>query len=502
MLSVHACISRPDDRGAHTSMHNRSSVPTIPCFNHVARHSGRHPLLLTALASLLYACGGGGQDDDGGNNGEGTGEPAPKVPLVPGYVVDCTPEIADDPMVCITKEDWSCSHTSYYVRESICARLYGGTPSDYDGQPELSKFDPDGGGPLMPVSELDCVSLPEGVLSGYEGIFNCDDCRVCGNQLYGYLNIGYAQQYGWDEIKSCPGSYEELSAPGGQCFEGDGEQTPTTSDGDDGGDGGGVEGVWKCTGSGTISGTMVDTDIQTKTEVFMSGQTPDCVNATDAEDALGSCIELCSYKDMSYADEAANSDSKNWWSFPCEDLGNFVPVEANDLNECSGGGPMWMTLPSPFSATATLTIGGATAHSDQMSGLMNFTIGKCPEGGGPCEVSITELQVGPRTVHGVYRDADAGSAPFTVADLELDLLQPVLGEMDRDTGAIRFPDEDLFASISTGITSLDGKPLSEGVEQKLFIVEGAEGTWDGRHLQLKLRWIGAGMSLSLQLNAD
>lgn len=99
MLSVHACISRPDDRGDHTSMHNRSSVPTIPCFNRIASHSGRHPLLLTALASFLYACGGGGQDEDSGNNGESTGDPGSKDPLVPGYVVDCTPEIADDAMV-------------------------------------------------------------------------------------------------------------------------------------------------------------------------------------------------------------------------------------------------------------------------------------------------------------------------------------------------------------------------------------------------------------------
>jgi len=89
----------------------------------------------------------------------------------------------------------------------------------------------------------------------------------------------------------------------------------------------------------------------------------------------------------------------------------------------------------------------------------------------------------------------------TVADLELDLLQPVLGEMDPATGVVRFPGKDLFASISAGSTALDGKPLSEGVERALFIVEGAEGTWDGRQLTLDLRWVGAGMSLSLELSA-
>lgn len=62
------------------------------------------------------------------------------------------------------------------------------------------------------------------------------------------------------------------------------------------------------------------------------------------------------------------------------------------------------------------------------------------------------------------------------------------------------PGKDLFASISAGRTALDGKPLSEGVERALFIVEGAEGTWDGRQLTLDLRWVGVGMSLSLKLS--
>jgi len=481
-------------------MHDQFSASTTAHSTSFARHLGRVCILTTIVTGLCASasggCGGGDMGvTDGGGPGDTDGGPA----VVPGYVVDCTPEVQGDPMVCITKDDWDCSQRGFYVRESICALVLNGTPSEYDGKPQMSTIDLDGDGPQMPVGDIDCVNLPDGVLSGYQGLSSCDDCRVCGNQLQGYNSIGFGKGYGWDDLAFCPGSYEDLGAPGGLCVDGDDEPTPTTSAGDDGG--GDSEGLWKCTGSSTIKGTMIDTDIQTQTEVSMSGPTPDCVNAMDAMDALESCIDLCEYKDGSYAQEAANSDSKNWQSFPCADLGNFTPLEAADANECSGGGPMWMTLPSPFTATATLTVGGATAQSDQLSGLMDFTIGKCPGRGAPCDVSITELRVGPRTVHGLYRDAEASTAHFTVADLELDLLQPVLGEMDPATGVVRFPGKDLFASISAGSTALDGKPLSEGVERALFIVEGAEGTWDGRQLTLDLRWIGAGMSLSLELSA-
>jgi hypothetical protein len=90
---------------------------------------------------------------------------------------------------------------------------------------------------------------------------------------------------------------------------------------------------------------------------------------------------------------------------------------------------------------------------------------------------------------------------LTIADLEVRLLQPVLGRWDRTTGIVTFPGKDLFATISTGVITHDGGTLSSGLDRSLFEVEGAHGTWDGRQLALDLPWRRDGLSLSLQINA-
>lgn len=479
-------------------MYKKSPVSNMLMSSHVARAHHQRRLASAALTALLCACGGGGGSGDGAGGDGGAGDTDGAF-AIPGYVIDCTPEIAGDPMVCVSKDDWECSQSDYYVRESICARLFSGTPSEFDGKPQMSTIDLDGAGPQMPVGELDCANLPDEVVSGYESLSSCNECRVCGNQLWGQVSVRPYTKYGWDELAFCPDNYDDLNA--GLCMEDNDEQTPTTGEGDDSGGDTDAEALWKCMGSWTIMGTMVDTDLQLKDEIYMSGPAPDCVNATNAEGALASCIELCEFKDLSYATEAANSDSKNWESFPCVDLGNFTPLVAADANECAGGGPMWMTVPLPFAATAHLSTAGATAQTDQLSGLLDFALGECSAGGTHCEVSLSKLRVGPRTVHGMYRDGNAATAPFALTHLELDLLQPVSGQMDPRTGQVRFPGR-FFAAISAAQASLDGKPLSEGIDRAVFIVEGAEGTWNGHQLFLNLRWAGvAGMSASLRLTA-
>lgn len=195
--------TRPNVRLDHRPLHL-----VCPRFQ-AGLHPDRHPH--RPVRQHQRGCGGGELGVTGG--GDTDGEPA----AVPGYVVDCTPEIQGDPMVCITKEDWNCSQRDFYVRESICALLFNGVPSEYDGKPQMSTIDLDGKGPQMPVGEFDCVNLPEGVLSGYQGLLSCDDCRVCGNQLEGYNSIGYGKGYGWDDLAFCPDNYEALGGPGGLC---------------------------------------------------------------------------------------------------------------------------------------------------------------------------------------------------------------------------------------------------------------------------------------------
>lgn len=471
----------------HTPTNHRFS------FSHVILTRACLPALIT-IACIGAACGGGGgegeTDDTGGDVKPG---------YFPGYVVDCLPESPKESLVCIPKPDWDCAVRGHYFRESICANILGGTPGGYDEKPEIVKFDPDGAGPEEPTSDIYCDNPPEGVLWNDQGPAPCTDCNVCTMQLQGYYKWGFQQGYGWDEYAWCPGTYDEIAE---EICDGGGPMDPPTTGGDDDGGMGGT-GIWKCMGSWTISGTMNETSLpQSSTEIFMSPNgIPDCVNATDESDAETMCSSLCQTKNEIYEQEANNSASKNWVPFNCGDLDAFTPVEASDPSECSGGGPMALTDPVPFTANATLKIGGTTTRSDQLGGLMEFTIEECPVTRQSCDVSITEIRADARTVHGVHTDSSGAPLSFTIADLEVRMLQPVLGQWERTTGIVTFPGKDLFATISTGEITLDGAPLSSGLDRSLFEVEGAHGTWDGRQLALDLPWRKDGLSLSLQINA-
>lgn len=474
-------------------MHDHSFVPNTLLSNLVAgaRHP-RHVVTTAALGLLLTACGGGTTTTDGGDT-EG-------LVAVPGYVVDCTPEIADDPLMCMAKVDWNCPQRDFYVRESYCARLTEGpgTPSEYKGVPKLTVYDPDGpDGPLAPISDLDCADTPDDMLSTWDGGFGCDDCRVCDMQIVGNIAKSKIQDYGWDEIPFCPETQADNAA--GELCGGD-EPTPTTGDEEDPNTGG--SGLWKCMGSWTIMGTMIETDLpQSKIDVYMSPPNiPKCVNATDEADARGNCFDVCDFIDGSYEKEAANSDSKNWVPFHCADLNEYTPLETFNPFECEGGGPM-NPPPTPFMATGRLVMGDLTATTDQLSGSLDFTIGTCNQSG-TCTVTLGALNAGPRTTQGQIASSSGKATSFAVADLSVALLQPALGELDPRTGAVKFSGEGLFASVSTGVATLDDAPISDGLHEATFVVKDAQGRWDGRHLTLDLDWSVGGAALTLRIIAD
>lgn len=160
--------------------------------------------LLTA--AFVGACG-----DSGG--GGTAGEPPPDTP---GFVVECNKDLMGDQLVCMSPEDWNCSVQGHYVRESICARLWGGTPADYDDKVVLSKDDRFEG-------TFDCAHLPEPVeddpetpedetvpeiLLGVGLGTGCDNCRVCDSQLAGWFANG-APDDAWNEFPACPGKAED-----------------------------------------------------------------------------------------------------------------------------------------------------------------------------------------------------------------------------------------------------------------------------------------------------
>lgn len=433
----------------------------------------------------------------------------PQDPVLAGYAVDCTPEKPDDDLLCVPKADWECEHKDYYVRESICARFYGGTPSEYDGLPKLAKIDPDGDGPKAPTADLNCYDLPKGVKSGNQNVSGCDDCRVCGNQADGYINVGQAQGYGWDEYPWCPIDSNELAAPGGLCNPDGGEPTtgqvePTTGGEEptDGQPGMGDPGVWICMGSWTISGVMTDSfGFETETVIpFANTGAPACVEATDQSSALDACIKLCEAENAVHVQDDINNDYQVWDpQFDCTILNGWTHEETSDPSVCMGGGPNHLTDAKPFTVEATLEIGDKMGTSDGMSGLVDFEVGECPRAGS-CQVSLKDLRTWSQTVRGELNTTDGSSLPFEVTDVEVRLLQPALGVLDRSTGEVTFRD-DMFASISTGSASLVGAPLTDGLDRAAFVIEGARGRLDGRQLTLHLEWASEGVRLSLRLLA-
>ena len=446
-------------------------------------------LVVTALACVSAACG----------TLEGEGDEIVEPGFIPGYAVDCRPEDPKEPLVCIPQANWECPLRGNYFREAACAEALGGTPSEYDGKPEIVKVDPDGVGPAEPTTGIHCDALPEGVIAGPLDSPPCDDCNVCTLQLHGHDKWAVKQGYGWDEFPWCPDSYDSIFEQ--ICSSGESAGTPTTGADDSGGPD--DSGIWKCMGSWTVIGTMHETNPpESWTETPMSPfGIPDCVLATDEVDAEGACISLCKAKDEGYSQIAEASDWKIWEHFDCAVLEPFTPIETNDPSECAGGGPMALTDPAPFTANGILKIGETTATSDQLGGLMEFTIDTCPEGQGWCDVSITEIRTDARTVNGVHVGRSGVKAAFTITDLEVRMLQPVLGQWERRTGLVTFPGEDLFATISTGEVTLDGALISHGLDHVLFEVEHAQGKWDGQQLTLELPWRKDGLAMSLQLTS-
>lgn len=434
----------------------------------------------TATAALLAALAGCGDNIWGP-----IVTPTPNT--LPGYAIDCTPLISDDPLVCIPQDDWTCGQADYYLRKSICAGFFDGTPSDYVGDkaPEMSEYDADGAGPMKPITVLDCGQLPDDVLNGWTGGEGCDNCRICEEQISKSV---YAdpKTNEWTELEICPATNDQLHQPGGLCESNGGDATPTTSDGE----GEPAPGLWKCMGSWTIEGTTIETN-PPESEI-VSPLSPDgvpvCVNATDASDATANCISYCNEVDQWYEDQAMNSDFKLWVPFPCDDLANFIPLATNDPSECWDGVPMNPQTPTPFAAEAILTLGDSSATAEAIRGSMQFSIGACSDDEDTCDLEVTELRAQQPTLHGEYQVTRSESLDFAVHGLETQMLQPLRGKLTRSSGAVSFAGERLFTTISVANVTLAGKPISAGHTRELFVVDDLSGAWDGQHLTLRLQW--------------
>ncbi|MCY1055490.1 hypothetical protein [Nannocystis sp. SCPEA4] len=483
-----------------------------------------------SLLSLLVAtaCGMVGCGDDGTTSS--TTEGPPPDPLVPGMAVDCLKGDSENALVCMTLEDVSCSipYAIHYRREAICALVLGGTPADYDGQTVLRdvKLSED----ASPSHGIDCANLDDildennqevEVLLGvgaYPDV--CSYCRFCENQLYlrADWEITHPNTPGWDEL-TCENIYD----PGGVCdVEGvenptTGEPDPTEGDPTEGDPTGGPEEqpvTWRCDGSTDVCATLHNSDLNTNNAICVSEVLPACVVAT-SDTVRGECFSHCEIKDGEY-ETKYNTNTGDEYVYmgplPC---GNFLdsapamsktpdPVKVlNQQLECYAGGPMQSGAPAPFSATAELVFPsgiGGTATSELLSGLMSFTIGPCAS---TCEVSLDELKFSPSPVVGVYTytgSAGPVSIPFTMRNLEAELLQPLQGELDPVTGAITFPGERVFMRVAAGETDIDST-LMPGFEDALFVTPNIEGYWDGTNLTLDLDWAysSGGLQFSIEL---
>lgn len=412
---------------------------------------------------------------------------------------------------------WGCPlpQGEYYIREAVCAQFWGGTPADYDGKPALKtgKFDgyidcadhPDANAPIEddPMTEED-EYLPE-IRNGWNwGDSDCSDCQVCDLQLAGWWDENGPEGV-WDEIPWCPGkggppSFPDYDALNAYC----GLPSPTTGEDPTGGP---SSGVWACVGSANICGTLSDScPPPSETQTCMSTSISDCVIA-DQSSAKSKCQELCDNKNGLYV--GMENECKTWNpQFDCSP-DNFDPYEVVDpMTECSNGGPMWFQDPAPFTVMGELSLGDGTASTNSLGGLMDLSVGPCPNG--LCDVSLNDIYATASEVHGVYTTEDGQGMstllPFVISDLEIRLLQPLLGEVNKKTKgknkAVVFPGEDLFVTISTGSTALDGMPLSAGIDHEVFVIKDVQGTMYDHKLTLDLHWETEAMSLWIQIAGE
>lgn len=450
------------------------------------RASKRRQVSLICGSLLLdLACGDSGYTPPPGN------PPAD----VPGYYVDCDPTSPDEPLICMRQQDWLCPIRDNYIPEALCAYVHGGTPSQYDMKPELVEFNGD--------MSLDCADLPDGVLESFWTPTECTDCYACGVQSAGKQK--WPMVDGWNELPwctmavGCPMPDDGIPTTGETPTSGGDETSGDATSGDETGVGEG-SGIWICNGSPMIWGTMQDSIPPSwQKDISMAGGlVPDCVYATEMY-ADENCLKLCETKDALYEMEATDN-SYLWFNFPCDDLSNYIPVEATDpYSQCSGHGPMPVLDPIPFVGDAELTTAfGGKAQTVQLSGLMNLDLRSC-SAAGVCEVVITELRSGPRTIHGTY-SIGSSDLEFTITELEVSLLQPAEGLLDRASGEIWFPGKRLFASVSTGDVLLGRKPISFGVQNAAFVLDAVAGRMDGKQITLDLGWETPGGELQLALN--
>jgi hypothetical protein len=250
--------------------------------------------------------------------------------------------------------DWPCAVQGYYVRESICADLWGGTPADYDGKPELA------GAPYAGLIDCDVIPKPAQddpqtpqdeavplIHKGWMSSLKCDECRACNNQRFGWNNDGQPADR-WNELVHCPpkDAVNAVQLLEAWCADPVMEPPPDPTGGQEP-----SSGVWICNGSPEICGLMTDIkEPVTKDKICLSGNIPMCVPAADVSSAKTACHMYCKEKNQDYQNEADQSATKNWNpSFPCDNfLTSLVPAEAeNPATMCAGGGPIQGALPPP-----------------------------------------------------------------------------------------------------------------------------------------------------------
>lgn len=474
----------------------------------------------------------------------------------PGVIVQCGSDGVQPRLVCMSHEDFKCPYSGYpksddvyYVRRALCAEAWGGSPVDYTDKPHPI----DGGVAQEPLvisgdGAVDCAFWmgtgehagnsmpkddPETFIDESTAIVKnrffppnlehqCDACRVCDLQNYGWSLDGYPDDR-WNEYPWCPGkgdgqvdqgAFAEFWANGCVLSE-DPTGGEATSGGEDATGGAPEPGIFVCNGAQTICGKMLDTSTipsQETTYCMWGGLVPPCVLATTAT-AQDECHDYCLGVDGSYANQASDDldpfGYKSWSGLPCDSVYQFEAVQTQDpKNDCAGGGYMpSLSVALPFVAMIDVSNELGSSSRETVAGTLEVeSDDSCSKGATSCAMTISKLSSHASVVDGVFEGRSksgsiTSSLPFTLADLEVHLVQPSYAVYSPHDGNLSFPSDSLYFSVSVGELLLGGVTMSDGIDATMFKVSGIKGTWDGQRLSLEIETRKAGVSIRVRVNA-
>lgn len=416
------------------------------------------------------------------------GEPDPTTGAGPSEGVTCISRQS------IRREhDHDCKNhrlRNTYIK-AICAKTFGGVPSDY------SPGQGDWGGLLdsYPTSGIN----DQGRCDVLHSFSETDEVPVATDAVL--LSTGEYDRCSRD-------SYCETLAAIIDEFPGDGIEPNPWCNVSPGGDSQ-EPGPWRCVGSSTygpdgacgkaILPAYAPND-GPACPVVEPGGREYCVIASSETEASEKCRDVCAKADTAFE---ANLGISYTEDLECTvfDSNAMLWVE-NVISECYNADYEINNASQPFSFTVELEIDGgarASSYDDANLGFIDYRVDNCV--GLNCDITVEGLELSYMEYRGTFSDDQHNPHPFSVDGVSIHLVEPVRGTVrSRPSGPpeVEFPSQFFELALLTGDVTIDAVSLGP-VGPITIPVTQVTGTYSGGSLALEIVYetVDATMALTL-----